>query len=317
MKSLTHLSPKTEKRESGVHGRGLYAIAEISAGEVVAVKGGAIFATTEWADLESSVGLAGEVHVTTDLVIAPRTSDEYEDSMMHLNHGCDPNVGVEGQIVFVSMRDIALGEELLLDYAMMDDHDESMDCGCGSPQCRGVVSGQDWQRPDLQRRYRGYFSSYLERRIAAERLGADRPSLVPELYVSDLPASLDFYLDVLGFEIEYDRPEEAFAALRLGEARLMLEQAPKLARATPAEFRSGEWRLADLEQPFGRGLNLEIRVDDVGATNDRIVAKGHPLLREPHEKAYRLKAGERRVRQLLVADPDGYLIRLSEFLAES
>jgi hypothetical protein len=38
-------------------------------------------------------------------------------------------------------------------------------CACGEAACRGQVSGQDWQNPELQARYRGYFSPYLERRI--------------------------------------------------------------------------------------------------------------------------------------------------------
>jgi catechol 2,3-dioxygenase-like lactoylglutathione lyase family enzyme len=97
----------------------------------------------------------------------------------------------------------------------------------------------------------------------------DRPALVPELYVSDLSASLAFYVDVLGFRVEYERSEEKFAALSLGAAHLMLEEAPSLHRATPAEFRQGQWRTADLEKPFGRGLNLEIEVRDVRAIASR------------------------------------------------
>ncbi len=165
MRNLTYLSPKAEKRGSGVHGRGLFARAPIEAHEIVAVKGGAIFTTQEWAALEEKVGVAGEVHVSTDLVIAPRTPEEYEGAMMHLNHACQPNVGVEGQIVFVALREIAPDEELLLDYAMLDDHDETMECRCGAERCRGVVTGRDWRRADLQERYRGYFPSFLARKI--------------------------------------------------------------------------------------------------------------------------------------------------------
>ena len=29
-----------------------------------------------------------------------------------------------------------------------------------------MISGRDWQRPDLQRKYGSYFSSYLQRRFA-------------------------------------------------------------------------------------------------------------------------------------------------------
>ena len=140
-----------------------------------------------------------------------------------------------------------------------------------------------------------------------------RPTLVPELYVSNLRVSLEFYQDVLGFRMEYERPEDKFAALNLGGAQLMLEETPSLARATPVEFEQGQWRPADLEPPFGRGVNFEIRVDDIDAANERIAARGYPLLLDVHQRVYRLKFENCAVRQLLVADPDGYLIRLSEF----
>jgi hypothetical protein len=164
--NLSHLSSRTEKRESSVHGIGLFARESIRRDEVVAVKGGYILTTEEWTALEPTVGPAAEVYISSDLVIAPRTAAEYEGSMMHLNHACDPNVGVEGQIVFVALRDIVAGEELVLDYAMMDDHDDTMTCICGSRHCRGLITGKDWRRADLQARYRGYFSAYLERKIA-------------------------------------------------------------------------------------------------------------------------------------------------------
>ena len=144
-----------------------------------------------------------------------------------------------------------------------------------------------------------------------------RPALVPELYVSDLDASLEFYLHALGFRVEYDRPEERFAAVSLGDAHLMLEEAPSLSCATAEEFRQGEWRTAALERPFGRGLNLEIRVDDLDAVRSRLESKNQVLLLDVHERIYQLRSSQRRVRQLLVADPDGYLIRMSEFLVET
>ena len=91
---------------------------------------------------------------------------------MHLNHSCEPNLGVKGQIVFVAIRDIEKDEELSFDYAMTDDdpYDE-MICRCGKLSCREVVTGRDWTRADLQEKYDGYFSWFIQRRIYAERAG--------------------------------------------------------------------------------------------------------------------------------------------------
>ncbi|HEU0155805.1 MAG TPA: SET domain-containing protein-lysine N-methyltransferase [Stellaceae bacterium] len=113
----------------------------------------------------------GRRHIADDLVIAPSRKDEYEGSMMHLNHSCEPNVGIEGQIVFVTMRAVEPGEELTIDYAMMDDFDGEMVCACGAGCCRRTVTGRDWRRPELQEKYRDYFSAYLQRRIAAAGSG--------------------------------------------------------------------------------------------------------------------------------------------------
>lgn len=130
--------------------------------------------------------------------------------------------------------------------------------------------------------------------------------------MSSLDASLSFYVGLLGFHVEYDRPEERFAYLSLGAAHLMLEETPALARATEEQFRQGQWRTADLERPFGRGMNLEIRVSGLDAIAERLERAHCPTLLGLHARVYRVKGEPYPVRQLLLADPDGYLIRLSE-----
>jgi hypothetical protein len=63
------------------------------------------------------------------------------------------------------MRDICAGEELTHDWAMTDDDDYSVECNCGAPNRRKTLTGKDWRRLDLQKRYAGYFSAYLARKI--------------------------------------------------------------------------------------------------------------------------------------------------------
>ena len=89
--------------------------------------------------------------------------------MLFLNHSCEPNVGFAGNIVLVAMRDVGAGEELTTDYALFDDYDGAMECHCGTSSCRGTIGGRDWQRADLQRKYGGYFSSYLLSRLPREQ----------------------------------------------------------------------------------------------------------------------------------------------------
>jgi hypothetical protein len=88
--------------------------------------------------------------------------------MLYSNHSCDANLGVRGEITFVAMRDISAGEELTHDWAMTDDNeDDPVQCHCGAAHCRGILTGKDWQMPEVQQRYAGYFSTYLANKIAA------------------------------------------------------------------------------------------------------------------------------------------------------
>jgi hypothetical protein len=113
-------------------------------------------------------GPCAEIQIGDDLFIGPVTEEEREGSMIYSNHSCDPNIGVHGQIVLVAMRDIAAGEELNHDWAMTDNDSYEMECHCGTANCRKVITGQDWRKPELQEKYRGYMSFYLLAKIAAD-----------------------------------------------------------------------------------------------------------------------------------------------------
>lgn len=168
MRIASFRSPKTIVQPSPIGGRGLFAVTAIAQGEIVCVKGGHLLDRTAMALYGGAIGDA-ELQVTDELYLAPSHADEFEQVMMFLNHACEPNVGIQGQIVFVAMRNVAAGEELTLDYATIDHDTPSFRCRCGSDRCRGVVTGQDWQRPDLQSKYGQYFSWYLLQRIVADR----------------------------------------------------------------------------------------------------------------------------------------------------
>jgi uncharacterized protein len=161
---LTHFSPSVEKRWSPVDGRGLFAKTAIAKGEIVVVKGGYVLTNEQRDRIGNDLG-PSEIQITETLFIGPTTPAEREGGMMHLNHSCEPNVGLQGQIVFVAMRDIAADEELTVDYAMFDDDPYEMRCRCRSKRCRGLITGVDWRKPELQKRYDGYFSWFIQTRI--------------------------------------------------------------------------------------------------------------------------------------------------------
>ncbi|MBO2454157.1 VOC family protein [Actinomadura barringtoniae] len=129
-------------------------------------------------------------------------------------------------------------------------------------------------------------------------------TLVPELICSDIEASLAFYR-LLGFRVRYDRPEERFAYLELGEAELMLEQPLARDRLYPR---------AELLYPYGRGINLTIQVKDVDQVHAALLAVDCELFLPLEDRWYERATDAVGVRQLAVQDPDGYLLRISQHL---
>jgi SET domain-containing protein len=167
MTLVSYRSPKTVVRPSRIVGRGLFAALPIADGEIVCVKGGHLLTKAEVASYKG-VANEAELQIADELFLAPVSASEFESLMMFLNHSCEPNVGVQGQIVFVAMRDIAVGEELTLDYATIERPAEPMACRCGAKGCRRVITAQDWRKPELRRAYGRFFAWYLLERMRAE-----------------------------------------------------------------------------------------------------------------------------------------------------
>jgi uncharacterized protein len=164
---MHYLSPKLEARPAPHKGgMGVYACEPIRRGEVVAMWGGRVIPVEEiyYYNEELRRYL---IQVEEGLFLTPSWPTEPAE---YFNHSCDPNTGLSGQSALVAMRDIVAGEEVCFDYAMSESHPLfEFDCHCGSPQCRGRTSAEDWRNRELQIRYAGYFSPYLQRRIDALR----------------------------------------------------------------------------------------------------------------------------------------------------
>jgi hypothetical protein len=75
---------------------------------------------------------------------------------------------------------------------------------------------------------------------------------------------------------------------------------------------NGEWMTGPLEPPFGRGINLQIGVSDLAAIALRLEKAAWPLFRDIRDATYRVAGKALASRELLVQDPDGYLVRLAE-----
>ena len=122
-------------------------------------------------------------------------------------------------------------------------------------------------------------------------------SLIPELTVTDIERTRDFYLNILGFKLEYERPENKFIFVSLEGNQMMLEQ------------ENGHWSVGELEYPFGRGINFEMTVSDVDAIYQSVLDAGIKPFREMKVSNYRSNDGVVVQKEFLVQDPDGYLLR--------
>jgi uncharacterized protein len=169
---VCYLTTKARPAASSNKGYGSFASEPIAAGEIVAAFGGRCVTRDEFELLPASQQIRS-VQIDENLYMAGAPEPEPAD---FINHSCDPNCGLSGNVVIVALRDIPVGEELAYDYATTDgsDYDEFV-CECGAVDCRGKISGHDWMLPELQLRYRGSFSPYLAKRIAGlVNVGAER-----------------------------------------------------------------------------------------------------------------------------------------------
>lgn len=161
--SRSHVHPCIEvKQNQRKGGHGIFATDAIPSGTVLLVWGGEIVDESRLNNVPA-YQRRFSVQIEEGLYLL---SDSTREPADFLNHSCNPNAGMRGQISVVAMRDIIPGEEICIDYAMCDGspYDE-FNCDCGSPYCRKRVTGRDWLEEEIQTRYKGFFSPYLQCRI--------------------------------------------------------------------------------------------------------------------------------------------------------
>jgi len=161
------LDPRVAVRPSAIEGLGLFANAPVSKGELVGVLGGRVIDDAELRELARTRAKYNSLAIAEGLNLLL----DDDETITRGNHSCDGNLWMRDAYSLEARRDIATDEELTVDYALQTAVEWEMSCNCGSPRCRGVVRGSDWQRPELQVRYQGHFSPFLNARIARERPG--------------------------------------------------------------------------------------------------------------------------------------------------
>ena len=125
--------------------------------------------------------------------------------------------------------------------------------------------------------------------------------LLPELSVTDINKTKAFYIDLLGFKLEYERPENKFMFLSFEGSQFMFE-----------EIHTDGWNTADLEYPLGRGINFSVETDNIDVIYQKLLDAEYPLFRPMMTSQYRMNDEWLQQKQFLVQDPDGYLLRFNQ-----
>ena len=128
---------------------------------------------------------------------------------------------------------------------------------------------------------------------------------IPELSVTNLRNSLKFY-NTAGFKLEYDRPEDKFAFISLGDIQFMLQELSN----------NDKWDVAPVTYPFGNGINFQLEVNNLDEIYNNFQKSDYKITFDVEENWYRKEDRYLGNKEFLIQDPDGYLLRFTEDLGE-
>lgn len=131
--------------------------------------------------------------------------------------------------------------------------------------------------------------------------------MIPEFDVFNLKESLHFYIDLIGFNVVYERTEDKFAFIEFENVQIMLQEINKS---------ENKWETAKLEYPLGRGINFQIDVINIDKIYNRLKASKYKIFVDIEEHWYRKDNILIGCKEFLVQDPNGYVLRFSKDLEE-
>lgn len=144
---------------------------------------------------------------------------------------------------------------------------------------------------------------YLRKKIGG--IAMEWNQMIPEFDVFDLKESLHFYIDLIGFHVEYDRKENKFAFLQLEKVQIMIQEIDK---------ENNKWETGKLEYPLGVGINFQIDVTNIDEIYGRLKEAKYQIFVEMEDHWYRKDDVLMGCREFLVQDPNGFVLRFSQDL---
>ena len=241
------------------------------------------------------------VDVIIDKPLGSRHSEKYPNHIYPLNYGYVPNT-ISGDNEELDCYILGVFEPLetfrgkcIAIIHRTNDNDDKLII---------VPEGRNYSNEEIRT-----LTEFQERFFESEIIRNDNNFVfnktIPELSVSNLENSLLFY-KTLGFKIEYERPENKFVFLSMGDIQFMLQELSD----------KDKWNLAPLTYPFGNGINFQLEVNSVDRMYSKLKEHNYPIAFDIEENWYRQDNKLLGNKEFLVQDPDGYLLRFSEDLGE-
>jgi hypothetical protein len=151
-------NPNVAVRKKKGFGDAVYALSDLPKGVHIAAFDGEVCSAARASDLPNNP----PDYVRDHAVQFSETQYRMARGLaVKLNHSCDPNCGIVERFEIVSIRDIKQGEELCWDYETTEDSDWTMQCKCGSNNCRGLVGAYRNLPANMRKKYSDYTSAWL------------------------------------------------------------------------------------------------------------------------------------------------------------
>lgn len=162
------IDPRLMIGKSKIQGKGIITTASITKGEKLMEWGGILIKRAEID--EGKHRLQTLVPIDDDLFLGLPVTDETETIDEYLNHSCDPTAWLTDEVTVVARKNLKTGDEITIDSATWDADEEwefleKGNCTCHTVLCRTILTPNDWKIPALQKRFKGHFSPYIQRKI--------------------------------------------------------------------------------------------------------------------------------------------------------
>jgi len=147
--------------KAGNLGKGIFAKSDIKKDEIIFIVKG----TIEKGDYNSEFYTEGPnwLALSKHKWLSPFDNNPWR----YINHTCNPNAGLKGNVTVVAMKNIRKDEQVTIDYSITEDDPYwKMKCNCGAKNCRKIIRSVRFLSPSLFKKYKKYIPKFLRKEYA-------------------------------------------------------------------------------------------------------------------------------------------------------